>query len=430
MSWKAHRSSRQAWRSLDRQLAGLLLCEDMTAPLRQLEVQPGAWQQTLLQRAKQRRVLLPLAGSFEDAGVRLGEELAAEVHCLAAHRERLFQAARRLAVRLLPTTTFVFLKGFAVERHYRGTLCRQFNDLDVLVRDEGDLWVALRQLSALGFDFETMIWQQDSEGGMKSAQVVLHEVKPPQGSNRPLKIDLAARALPLTWSTSLFPAWIWHRLERLPAARELPIPCGEDLFALQVVECFERENMMVRDVLDLVSLSRGLASPGAPKRLLDLASESHTCVESGRVLRRVFEITHDKDPGPALEWLSQSLELRTALLLPDLPRSLRLAAFHVLPSAAMLGLWRGGGQIWGAAARTLCQSTSASVAHRWLARSQAALRLLESGSFLELVRSTREIDDHARWRRKDGVLELITPIGTFLPAPFGLLRARNIPSPL
>ncbi|MFI8946891.1 nucleotidyltransferase family protein [Streptomyces sp. NPDC053750] len=187
----------------------------------------------------------------------------------------------------------LLLRGHALGTRYPAGQVRQYNDVDLLIREGDALPSALTALRSLDYyTARPMVCRRDGAGLW--AGVALN--RRVEGLGHPMYLDLTTLGPGLDRASAVpLPADAWAGLRELPVGGAL-VPVLDTTWqaAVFAVELVEREGKFIfRDLLDLLALDRGgadwdavvAALAGAPAAVVALAELHRIAQETGIPVR-------------------------------------------------------------------------------------------------------------------------------------------------
>lgn len=284
----------------------------------------------LFSRADEHKALMPLAVLLQRQRMAIPTHIASRLATLASHRDTLETIQVSIAGALARLgIAHLFVKGFSVGKKYPQGLPRQFNDIDLLVRDVHQLQPVISALAELGFEIRALGLGRRGTDSPPSVAVMLGGR---DGACLP-RVEVNFEVLPIYWSTGLLlPDAAWGR----PIPTELgPVPAPVDALLIQLAECAERR-LQIRDALDLVALAHDVA-PGGAQSLADTIHAHFLHTEVATVLASLEQILRPIGPLPAVlaELAARLRPDGLAWLVPS--KRLRLLLFHGMPAAGLRG---------------------------------------------------------------------------------------------
>ncbi|MEX2256229.1 MAG: nucleotidyltransferase family protein [Acidimicrobiia bacterium] len=147
----------------------------------------------------------------------------------------------------------LFLRGFGLQHHYPAGYVRQFNDLDVAVATEPELVHLLHVLEQRGYYASRLpVLRRNLSGRGGERWLILGLNRRTDELDEPIILDLYVGGPSITRQTHL---WLPEELFDTPSialaeGAALPVLNATWNFVSLLAECFERERLLVRDLLD------------------------------------------------------------------------------------------------------------------------------------------------------------------------------------
>jgi hypothetical protein len=213
---------------------------------------PPRWSFSQLDREKVAPQALTLPNAPEDGPQRL--EAIASKRAILEHELALVSAALdEIGVE------FCVLRGFAVQAVYPAGVRRQFNDVDICLRDGTYVPRALTTLAANGYYVARPLVARRGRGATWLG-IALNKRVP--SLQEPLYLDLVVGGPGVTplhaWTLS---AQAWEGIvDARVAGATVPLLAPTPSLAACIVELHEREDLLARDYIDLELLRRAGAS--------------------------------------------------------------------------------------------------------------------------------------------------------------------------
>lgn len=204
--------------------------------------------------AKLSYLVLDLA---ERSGIELTQDQAAELARLRRRSRVLDEELVGIAEALAQVTAdYVLLRAGALGRHYPNGWVRQYNDVDLLLRDERPVAAVLDRLAGQGYHLARPVVSRAQGSGV---WLGLALNKPAPALGHPMYLDLTTLGPGLSRTRCLpLPERAWRTRERLMvgscAVPVLDAAWQAVVFAVELVE--RRGAYLLRDVLDLAMLDR------------------------------------------------------------------------------------------------------------------------------------------------------------------------------
>ncbi|WP_433475105.1 nucleotidyltransferase family protein [Spirillospora sp. CA-142024] len=189
---------------------------------------------------------------------------------------------------------YVLLRAVGLSRFYPDGWVRQYNDVDILLRDDRSLPAALDRLRGLGYYLARPIASRRSGTGLWLGLALNRQVS---DLGHPMYLDLTTLGPALSRARSLtLPEDAWRRREQVTVAGT-PIPVLDPTWQAVVFagEMVERDGAyQPRDALDLVMLHRGGA------RWPEVAARLRSAPDAAEALGRVAELARSSLPAAGL----------------------------------------------------------------------------------------------------------------------------------
>lgn len=227
---------------------------------------------------------------------------------------------------------YLVMRGPALTRFYPTGWVRQYNDLDLLVRDDTALPTVLRRLARHGYYVARPVVSRAVATGIWRGIALNKQV---DQLGHPMYLDMTSLGPALSSTRHLtVPAACWQDREMLTTAG-IPVPVSGAtwqvaLFAAELVE--RRGSFVLRDVLDLAALGRGSPDWAAVRAYLQETPQAGAALGSLILLARACGELSGTSGGVPAELLDISwprphrsaLEPR-ALVAATVTRGIRLA---------------------------------------------------------------------------------------------------------
>lgn len=251
---------------------------------------------------------------------------------LEAEMVAALEMAEGLGIRLFP------LRGFATQAAYPAGYVRQFNDLDLVVPTPAEFGLALGTLRARGYFLARplVLRQMCGNGGAVVATAALNKCHPELGEPIMLDLLLAGPALSRVSSYRIpLQAWAECTATELGGLTMKVLSPTDSLLGL-LIECCERDDLVLRDLLDLDRLSVG-------------SIDTAVLTEAVKELRLEFEVWRLRYVARRSGLMPRALEILEPLA-PSVPPGL-LMAQGAWRAAAEIRRARGNDGVLAAAAR-------------------------------------------------------------------------------
>jgi hypothetical protein len=151
---------------------------------------------------------------------------------------------------------YVFMRGFAVQASYPAEYMRQFNDLDIAIATEDELERVLARLDRRGYySSRPPVIRRDLEQASRR-WIVMPLNRRHRELEEPIMLDLYLGGPSITRHTHyLFPQRVFERPSWVRVrGRSLAVPDATHIFLGALAECYERDHLLARDLLDLQSI--------------------------------------------------------------------------------------------------------------------------------------------------------------------------------
>jgi hypothetical protein len=203
-------------------------------------------------------------------GVPLTDAQTAELARLR-RREAVMNAELEQVVAALDGLDHLLMRGPALTRWYPEGWVRQYNDLDLLIRDAAAVPAVLSRLARHGYYVARPIVARTGRAGTWLGIALNKQV---EGLGHPMYLDVTSLGPALGSTRNLtLPAAAWRTRESVPLGN-VSVPVLDRFWqaALLAVELVERDGAFaLRDVLDLAVLDRGdLDRAAVRSRLVDV----------------------------------------------------------------------------------------------------------------------------------------------------------------
>jgi hypothetical protein len=325
---------------------------------------------------------------------------------IRAWRQRLSNAMSEIARAARSRNLKVAVsKGFCFEKAYPSNQYRQFEDIDLQVFDLGGFWTLHQILDRLNFKIDNLVLR--STAGQFSGAALYEQCAADEHGCR-LSVDVQIAAVPIGWKRSYpFEEDYWTSLRCSIDGIFMP----DDAWAavMLIAEACENKTVPLRDALDLFFVLRRLDSSDLDR--LDYEMRAHD-LHAGltRLSRRALRA------GLPIH----ECESRVATLALEAANGRHVGRLNgVIPGWSRPSLNRFLRLLDGAGAIP-------SFAKPMIAREIDFVQTLRSGDPLKFVPIAGDPCGALGWWNIGQTHLLRTPIGCFLPTPFGEVGAQDM----
>jgi hypothetical protein len=353
-------------------------------------------------------VLLPAATAAHGiSGIPLGDHVNDVFAYRQMRRGVLYEAAEELLSMARSNGIKVkLLKGLEVERSYTTCLPRQFGDLDPALPDVESLWYFTPLVEEQGYILQQISFRL-ADNGLVGGAVFVREDK-----ERHVTLDVQFGGQPLTpRHHQPFDSDFWGTCEsKISRVWNLRILLGESL---------ERRHLKLRDLLDFQQLVSSISKEEI-KELISAVRANHLTFQLRRFVAACS--VHGMPITPALDLGS--------LLIERVPSKATQVTMHAFLASCHMGMFKGVLDACHSLRWSLlgeCTGSYWQLGLRQLLADQTdSRRELDSGSYLSFVRVDSKPAGPLGWIQSQGHPILATPLGLWLPVPFGILTHKGI----
>lgn len=246
---------------------------------------------------------------------------------------------------------YLLMRGPALARFYPARWVRQYNDLDILLRDGRSVPEILQKLAQRGYYVARPVVSRSTAAGLWFGIALNKQV---EGLAHPMYLDLTSLGPGLSGTRSMtLPAAAWRSLDTIQVnGTAVPVPSCTWQAVLFAIELAERRGSFAwRDVLDLAMLDR--SAPDWPtvrsllKRFPEAAAGLGALARLGQECARAAGLMNT-GPGPlTVSWPARrlrppgprALTVTVAVTLIKRVRQRRPALARWMAERAPAGLW-------------------------------------------------------------------------------------------